>query len=197
MKRAIGLFVTLLVVSACGQQVGADNAVPSRVSSLGTERSTTTIDVDDPLATATLKQIAHASDLVVVGTLDAIGEPISIASDKTLGYSLLDISVAQAVRGNAPSSLQVSMLTTIGDDSVTIPGRCEPIKGEPSLWMLQRMDPRFGLDAYVLSSVAGCVATNAGRVVLPAQPDHVGLPVASSELAAYQTLDEVLAAIGG
>lgn len=124
---------------------------------------------DDPLAgTASLTDIASASDLVLVGRATSIETGVQLGGGLP-PYTLVTLEQQEVIRGEAPKVVKVMMQTeTDTGRPLVVEGRPE-FTDEASLWMLTSVDPSFDRPEgeYVLTSTSGLIPGKDGQVLLP------------------------------
>jgi hypothetical protein len=161
-KLLPGLLTALALVTA-----GCAGDAPDSDGHEAQEGAGVLMQVDDPLARASLKEVAAASDVIVVGAVRSEQDGITFGSGAgALNYSELVIDVERVVKGNAPNgSVKVLLIKELADGRrVDVEGRPRPT-GAQSIWLLKTVDAQFERpDTYVLTSLAGVLPSENGRI---------------------------------
>jgi hypothetical protein len=157
-----GLLTALALVTA-----GCAGDAPEADVHAADEGAGVLMQVDDPLARASLKEVATASDVIVVGAIGSEQDGITFGSGAgALNYSELIVDVERVVKGDAPNgSVKVLLIRELADGRpVDVEGRPTPT-GAQSIWLLKRVDAQFERpDTYVLTSLAGVLPSENGRI---------------------------------
>lgn len=168
-----GLLITgaAFGMAGCGDDVGLS-------SSADTPDPTTTepivIEIDDALGDASLEQLTEASEVVVVGKVVSVEDGVTIGEDDSLGYSVYTVTVDQSLVGQPDEQLTVAVTSSEDGRPLVMAGRAQPPSvGDSMLWFLQRIDPQFNRNGYVLvSELSGAIPTDVDNIVVDGETDH-------------------------
>ncbi len=128
---------------------------------------------DDPMAHASLGEVAAASDLVIRGSITGTREGIRFGDGPgTLTYTEFTVEPTKVLSGDGTDAIRVLMITKSPDGQrIELLGRPDLV-GPDALWMLRAVDPYFQMDeAYVLTSLGGVIPIDDGEVVVEAEID--------------------------
>jgi hypothetical protein len=161
------LVALFLALAGCGSE--PDSVVRDVSDSSSTDASCEPEQqtADEPLANAGISTIYDQADLVVVGTVASTRENVVIGPDEAYTYDVHSLSIEEVLKGDAPASVEVALMSRHGCHPISIESRAELTAGSPAMWILNKIDPRSGFEGYRLTAMPGLVATVDGRIEVP------------------------------
>ncbi len=154
----------------------------------GTEANT---DTYDSIASADLKGLAKASDLVVRGQITKAQTGVLIAKgDPTAKYTVFTVKVSDTVRGVQSQQVDLALMTEISGSQVVVEDRPTPVVGSEVILVLTKIAPEFEREGYVLTNQSGLLLVKKDGTVVSGLDGST--PVAK-QAKALRTADQVLA----
>lgn len=154
----------------------------------GTEANT---DTYDSIASADLKGLAKASDLVVRGQITKAQKGVLIAKgDPTAKYTVFTVKVSDTVRGVQSQQVDLALMTEISGSQVVVEDRPTPVVGSEVILVLTKIAPEFQREGYVLTNQSGLLLVKKDGTVVSGLDGST--PVAK-QAKALRTADQVLA----
>lgn len=185
-------FLSALAVAALAGSCSADAGEDPVSAATTPGGDVRLVEPDEPLTDASLAEVTKESSLVVSGTVTDVRSGEHLGSDRTLEYSIITVQVDESLLGeDTPSAVKIAMSSADEGTPFVVAGRPVPDVGQRALWFLDRVDPEFSFDGYVLTWSGGQVRLDGNGKVI----DDQGQTVAAREAVSLQTGGAVEAAV--
>lgn len=205
MKRAsIALVIIAALAAGCGEpsSEGQDRSAKSsskadRTAGNSDPMSGSVTEIRDPNALLGLGALARKADMVVSGTVTSVEPNVKIGVDRTVGYSVLTVTLREIIKGSAAESIDIVMMATSTGAPVNIEGRPIPEVGAVGVWLLERIAPTFDFPGYVLLGPGGGILFDGGGSVSNVEPTIEALDEAAALGSRTKILDRLRETVAG
>ncbi|MBA3782144.1 MAG: hypothetical protein H0X12_09875 [Nocardioides sp.] len=152
--------MALGLLSGCGSAIASDS--DPAATELPSDPPCVVAETDEPLGDAPLHVLMQESDVAVEARVAKIEDGITMGSDRTVAHARVTLEVGRNLRGDPVERLDLYLMWSWGDRPICFAGLPRPGVGDSGIWLLTRMDSRFG-EGYVPTSSHSILLTRKSR----------------------------------